>query len=388
MTTHFLNPRVRHLPSSKLMAFTVMASQSPGVVSLLIGQPDFPTSTHVKEAAQRAIAENWTTYSPPYGYPSLLESACHYVDSRYGQRYKPDTEVLITNGATQGLYTALSTILQEGDEVILPAPIYPGYEPVIAMCGATPVYVDTSQSRFKLTADQLRSAITSKTRCVILNYPANPTGVTLTKQDVLEIRDVLVDRQIFVVSDEVYSEFVYETAHVSIANAPGMWDKTIVVNSLSKSHAMTGWRVGMVFAPKDIMDHMKKVHECSVLSISSVSQIAAARALREGIDDPQAMRAEYYARRDYVVKRLKEMNLEVVSPSGAFYVFPSISKYQKTSTEFSTDLLRTANVAVLPGDCFSVYGEGYIRLSFATSMESLGVGLDRLESYLYTQSVF
>jgi aminotransferase len=379
---HLINEKVQKIQISKIRAFSTMAAEYNDVVSLTIGQPDFHTPLHVKAAGQLAIEENRTTYPPTAGYLDLRKAACDFVARKYDQHYDPENETLVTNGATEAIYIALRTILDENSEVILPAPIYSGYEPVVHLCGAAPVYVDTRKTDFKMTASALQAAITSKTRCVILASPMNPTGVTMSEQEVRAIRDVLVDKDIFVVSDEIYSELLYDGKHASIALMNGMRDKTIVINGLSKSHAMTGWRVGFTFAPAWITEQMIKVNQYAITAVSSISQYAAIEALTNGFDDSVPMRDEYQRRRDYVYSRLQAMKLDVVKPGGAFYFFPSIAKYGKTSLQFALDLLKDARVAVVPGDAFSDFGEGYIRLSYAYSMDKLQAGLDRLEDYL------
>jgi aminotransferase len=379
---NLINERVQKIQISKIREFSTMAAKYKDVISLTIGQPDFNTPAHVKTAGQLAIEENHTTYPPTAGYPDLRKAACNFVAEKYDQHYDFETETLVTNGATEAIYIALRTILDEKSEVILPVPIYSGYEPVIHLCGATPVYVDTRNTDFKLTASALKQAITDKTRCVILATPMNPTGVTLSSEELEAIRDVLVDKDIFVVSDEVYSELLYDGKHASIAQKSGMKDKTVVINGLSKSHAMTGWRVGFTFAPSWITEQMIKVNQYAITAVSSISQYAAIEALTNGMDDSIAMRDEYHRRRDYVYDRLQAMNLDVVRPNGAFYFFPSIAKYGKTSLQFALDLLENARVAVVPGDAFSEFGEGYVRLSYAYSMDKLEAGLDRFEAYL------
>lgn len=367
---------------SKIRAFSDLALQYENVIHLTIGQPDFPTPAHVKMAGQAAIGKDRTTYPPSSGYTELLEAASSFLHTKYELFYDPSHEVLVTNGSTEGIYLALRTILGEGSEVILPAPIYPGYEPIIRLCGANPIYIDTRDTGFKITAEALQKAITDKTRCVILAYPMNPTGVTLNQQDSQDIRDVLVDKEVIVVSDEIYSELVFEGKHVSIAQMEGMRDKTIVINGLSKSHAMTGWRIGFTFAPRYLTEEMKKLHQYAIVAVSSISQAAAVEALTVGIDDAHLMRDQYRIRRDYVYKRLQGMGLDVVKPNGAFFFFPSISTFGKTSLEFAVDLVENAKIALIPGDSFSDYGEGYVRLSYAQPMEVLEEALDRFERYL------
>lgn len=379
---HLMSKKVGEIKFSKIRSFSQRALSVEGVVSLSIGQPDFHTPSPIKDAGMRAISNNLTTYPPTGGYPELLKAASHYMHAKYGFVYDPSTEILVTNGATEAIYIALTTLLDEGSEVILPAPVYPGYEPVIKLCGAKPVHIDTRDTGFKLTAEALRSAITDQTRCLILAYPMNPTGVTLDEEELHAIQQLLVDKNIFVISDEIYSELLYEGNHRSISQMEGMREKTIVINGLSKSHAMTGWRVGFTFAPAYITEQMVKVHQYAVTAISSISQYAAIEALTSGIDDVVPMKREYHRRRDYVYERLLAMGLPTVKPQGAFYFFPNITQFGQSSYDFALDLLEKAKVAVVPGDAFSTFGEGYIRLSYAYSMDNLKEALDRMEAFI------
>ncbi|RKJ42585.1 aminotransferase A, partial [Butyricicoccus sp. 1XD8-22] len=354
------------------------------VVNLTVGQPDFPSPSYIKDAGIRAIQDEKHGYTTNNGLKELRELASEYVQNLYGLSYNPQDEVIVTVGASEALDLAFRTILSPGTEVILPAPSYPGYEPLIRLCNAVPVFVDTSNTGFKLTASLIEEHITEKTRCIVLPYPSNPTGTVLSKEEINEIGQLLKDKNIFIVSDEIYSELVYEDKHYSIAAYPGLKDKTIVINGVSKSHSMTGWRIGFTFAPPYITKQMHKLHSFNVVCATSISQFAAIEALKHGTNDEEvlAMKNEYNKRRDYVYKRLIDMGLQVAYPKGAFYIFPSIKKYGLSSEDFALKLLREAKVAATPGSAFTEYGEGYIRLSYASSMEELKKGLDRLEYYL------
>lgn len=379
---HLLNPRVRDIQISGIRTFFNRVAQYPDAVSLTIGQPDFATPDHIKEAGKRAIEENRTTYTPNAGLLALREAASAFVKEKYGLTYDPATEVITTNGASEAIDIALRTILTEGCEVILPAPVYPGYEPIIRLCGATPVYVDTTDSDFKMTADKIAQKLTVNTRCVILPYPSNPTGCTLDEQALTEIARLLADRDVFVLSDEIYSELIYEGTHRSLASYPALREKTIVINGLSKSHSMTGWRIGFTFAPAYISEQMLKVHQYNATCASSISQYAALEALTEGRNDADIMKEEYDKRRRYVCERLTKMGLVPVVPTGAFYVFPSIREFGLPSFEFASRLLEEKRVAAVPGDAFSSYGEGYIRISYAYALDVLEEGLNRLEAFV------
>ena len=382
MLEHLVNPHVKQIQISGIRKIANLVSTMPDAVALTIGQPDFPTPAHIVEAGKRALDENKTVYTPNAGLIELRRSAASFMRDKYGLVYDPDEEVIVTTGASEALDISLRTILEPGSEVVLPAPVYPGYEPIIRMCGAVPVYVDTRESGFKLTPELLESALTDKTRAVILGYPSNPTGRSFGRDELKQIAALLKDRELFVVSDEIYSELVYEEPHGSIAAYPEMKAKTIVVNGLSKSHAMTGWRIGFAFAPAYLARHLVKVHQYNVTCASSISQYAAIEALTNGRDDAEPMRREYKMRRDYVCDRLADIGFDVVKPEGAFYVFPSIRKFGMTSIDFTMALLERERVAVVPGDAFTPYGEGHVRISYAYSMERLKLALDRIERFV------
>lgn len=382
----FINPRVKNIQISGIRQFHNMIQHYDNLISLTIGQPDFPTPSLVKEAGKRAIIENFTTYTHNAGLPSLRAAACNFLKERYNLIYSAEEETIVTIGASQAIDIAFRTILEEGTEVILPAPIYPGYEPIIRLCGAKPVFVDVRETGFRLTAEALELAITEKTRCVVLPYPSNPTGVTLSKEELQKIVAVLKDKNIFVLSDEIYSELVYDGNHTSIAQFPEMRDKTIVINGLAKSHSMTGWRIGFLFAPSFLAKQILKVHQYNVTCATSIAQHAALEALTGAKDAPRMMRHQYKKRRDYVYHRLIQMGLQVEKPAGAFYLFPYIGDLSNSSFDFAIDLVKEAGLALVPGTAFSEYGEGYIRLSYAYTMETLKEGCDRLEQFIQQRS--
>jgi aminotransferase len=378
---HLVNTKVKEIEISGIRKFFNMVSHVEDIISFTIGQPDFPTPGHVKLAGIKAIEEDYTTYTHNAGLLELREAAAQFMKTKYNVEYDPSLEVIITTGASEAIDVSLRTILSEGLEVLLPGPIYPGYEPIIQLCGAKPVHIDTRDSNFKLTAAKLRDYMTEKTRCIILPYPSNPTGVSLSHEELLEIAELVKGKDIFVIADEIYSELVYSGQHVSIASM--LREQTILINGLSKSHSMTGWRIGMVFAPENIAKHILKVHQYNVSCASSISQKAALEALTEGINDADAMREEYIKRREYVSNRLKEMGLRFVKPDGAFYFFVKLpDNTNKSSFDFALELAHKAKVAVIPGSAFSKYGEGYFRLSYACSQEKLSIGLDRMEAFI------
>ncbi|UKS30255.1 aminotransferase A [Paenibacillus sp. HWE-109] len=379
---HLINPLVREIQISGIRKISNLVSTIPGALTLTIGQPDFPTPRHIIEAGQRALDQNKTVYTQNPGLLELREAVANFVHVKYGQTYRPADEIIVTAGASQAVDITLRTILTPGAEVIIPAPIYPGYEPLIRLAGGIPVYVDTRDNGLKLTADLLEPYLTDKTRCVILCYPSNPTGQVLSEKELADLAQLLADRELFILSDEIYSELVYGQQHHSISTLGKLREKTIVINGLSKSHAMTGWRIGFTLAPAYLTEHMTKVHQYNVTCASSVSQYAALEALTVGVDDALPMRSAYEARRDYVYDRLVAMGIELEKPDGAFYLFPSIAKFGLSSMDFTMKLLQDEHVAVVPGDAFTSFGEGFIRISYAYSQEVLEESLNRLERFV------
>ncbi|MBT2614342.1 MULTISPECIES: aminotransferase A [unclassified Bacillus (in: firmicutes)] len=377
---HLINPLVKDVQISGIRKFYNMVADIEGTISLTIGQPDFPTPMHIKEAAKQAIDNDHTVYTHNAGYLELREAASNYVKDKYKLNYDPANEVIVTSGASEGIDIAFRTILIPGNEVILPGPVYPGYEPIIKMCGATPVYADTTKNGFRLTADILEKYITQHTRCIVLPYPSNPTGVTLTAEELLDIAELVKGKDIFILADEIYSELVFDQEHVSIATF--LKEQTIVLNGLSKSHSMTGWRIGLLFAPAAISQHLLKVHQYNVTCAASISQRAALAALTAGRNDAIPMKTEYARRREYVYGRLQAMKLEIVKPNGAFYFFIKLPEGYASSLDFCLKLVQQEKVAVVPGDAFSPLGEGYFRISYAYSMETLEKALDRIEAFL------
>ncbi|OXS63446.1 aminotransferase [Bacillus sp. V-88] len=377
-----INPRVRDIQISGIRRFFNMVSDIDDMISLTIGQPDFPTPQHIKNAGKAAIDGGFTSYTHNAGYIELREAAASFVKEKYDIEYDPATEVIVTNGASQGIDVILRTILCQDDDCLLPGPVYPGYEPIIKLCGANPVHIDITQNEFKLDAALIKDSLTPSTKCIILPYPSNPTGVSLSKEELKEIAELLKSRDIFVLADEIYSELTFDGSHHSIAEY--LREQTIIVNGLSKSHSMTGWRIGLIFAPEAISRHLLKVHQYNVSCASSISQKAAYEALTAGKDDALDMKVEYKKRRDYVYDRLVDMGFEgIVKPHGAFYFFVKIpDNVLLSSFDFSLALAQEKKVAVVPGDAFSPLGEGYFRLSYACSMEQLAEGLDRLQSFI------
>lgn len=381
---HLINQKVKQIEISGIRKFFNMVAGTKDMISLTIGQPDFPTPTHVKEAGKKAIDENITSYTHNAGILELREAASRFVKEKYNLEYNAETEVITTVGASEAIDITFRTILEEGTEVILPGPVYPGYEPIIRLCGATPIYADTTNNQFRLTANIIEKYITEKTRCVVLPYPSNPTGASLTKEEIIEIAHLLKEKDIFVLADEIYSELVYDEEHFSIGTI--LKEKTIVINGLSKSHSMTGWRIGFIFAPAFLAEHILKIHQYNVSCATSISQMAALEALTNGKEDALVMKKEYLLRRDYVYERLTGMGFDIVKPDGAFYFFVKLPAQYTSSFDFALELVEKAGVAVVPGSAFSSLGEGYFRLSFAYSIETLREALSRIEDFLNAET--
>ncbi|MFD0825054.1 aminotransferase A [Neobacillus sp. M.A.Huq-85] len=381
---HLLSKTVKNIKISAIREIGNKVANDPSIINLTIGQPDFVTPDSILEAGKHAIEAKKTGYTHNAGVLELRQAASDFVKRRYQLNYRPEDEVLITMGASEALDIAFRTILEPGDEVILPAPIYPGYEPLIRMCFANPVFVDTRNHNYKISAKLIEENITEKTKCVVLPYPSNPTGAILNAQELEEIANLLRGKDIFIISDEIYSELTYGLKHISIASFPEMKEKCIVINGLSKSHAMTGWRIGYTLAPAYITDEMFKVHAYNCVCASSVSQYAAMEALHHDLPEVEEMRQAYEKRRNFVYQRITDMGLETIKPDGAFYLFVSIEKTGLSSNEFIHQLVDEAKVAVIPGYGFSEYGEGYIRISYACSMEKLEEGMNRMKRFVQT----
>ena len=381
-----INPRAQSLKIPGTRQFSNQLVHYPNAINLTIGQPDFPTPSSVKEAGIRAIEQNLTGYSHNAGLLELRSAVNSFFSEKYGFSYDVQNEIVITNGASEAIDALFRTILEEGDEVILPAPIYSGYVPVIELCGAKVVYLDTTDTNFQPSAERLADLITDKTKAVFFNNPSNPTGVVLTKETMDGLIGVIKEKNIFVLTDEIYSENTFSGKHHSFASYKEIRDKLFYIHGVSKSHSMTGWRIGFLMGPANVMEHVVKVHAFNTICASLPAQYAAIEALTNAKDTPSEMNVEYVKRRDFVYSRLMEMGLTVEKPNGAFYIFPEVKKFGMTSFDFATKLLQEGGVAVVPGSAFTVYGEGFIRLSYAYSMTVLEEGLNRMEKFLQTLS--
>ncbi|ENH97199.1 aminotransferase A [Gracilibacillus halophilus YIM-C55.5] len=379
---HRINPQVKQLQISGIRQFFNMVTDEKDVLSLTIGQPDFPTPDHIKDSTKAAITQNKTSYTHNAGILPLREAIAHFYREKYHVSFEPTNEVIVTVGASQALDVTLRTILSPGDEVIIPGPVYPGYEPLIRLSGATPIHVDTREHQFKLTAELIEQAITENTKCVLIPYPSNPTGASLTKKELGDIAHLIYKHRLFMIADEIYSELVYTQSHHSIGQFDIIRDQTIIINGVSKSHAMTGFRVGYILAPHWLQKHMLKVHQYNVSCASSISQQAAYEALTTGKNDAHPMRDAYQKRRDFVYQKLQELNLASYLPDGAFYYFIDVRHLQQDSFSIAIDLVKQAKVALVPGSAFSAYGEGFLRLSYAYHLDTLAEGLNRMETFL------
>ncbi|COL27934.1 aspartate aminotransferase [Streptococcus pneumoniae] len=383
--TKRFNKQLDKIQVSLIRQFDQAISEIPGVLRLTLGEPDFTTPDHVKEAGKRAIDQNQSYYTGMSGLLTLRQAASDFVKEKYQLDYAPENEILVTIGATEALSATLTAILEEGGKVLLPAPAYPGYEPIVNLVGAEIVEIDTTENGFVLTPEMLEKAILEqgdKLKAVILNYPANPTGITYSREQLEALAAVLRKYEIFVVCDEVYSELTYTgEAHVSLGTM--LRDQAIIINGLSKSHAMTGWRLGLIFAPAVFTAQLIKSHQYLVTAANTMAQHAAVEALTAGKNDAEPMKKEYIQRRDYIIEKMTALGFEIIKPDGAFYIFAKIpAGYNQDSFAFLKDFAQKKAVAFIPGAAFGRYGEGYVRLSYAASMETIKEAMKRLEEYM------
>ena len=373
------------IPPSGIRKFFDIVSEMEGAISLGVGEPDFDTPWHVRDAGIRSLEMGKTFYTSNAGLKELKQEICSYLKRRMQVEYDYNTEVMVTIGGSEAIDLALRCILNPGDEVIIPVPSFVCYGPLTSMAGGTPVYVELkAENEFRLTAAQLRAALTPRTKAVVLPFPSNPTGGILERADLEELAGVLKDTNAMVLSDEIYAELTYGQKHVSPANLPELYDRTIVVNGFSKSHAMTGWRMGYAVGPKELIAPMTKLHQYAIMSAPTMSQYASIEALRNGDDDIAEMRDEYDMRRRLIVDGLNRLGLTCFEPEGAFYVFPSIRSTGMTSNEFCERLIYDKRVAVVPGSAFGACGEGHIRISYAYSVKHLTEALERMAAFLET----
>ena len=378
-----LNKKVTEIQPSGIRKFFDIVSEMKDAISLGVGEPDFETPWHIREEGIYTLEKGKTVYTSNAGLMELKEEVCHYLKRRCHVSYEP-SDVLVTIGGSEAIDVALRAMLDAGDEVLVPQPSYVSYVPCVTLADGVPVIIDLKEeNEFRLTKEELLAAITDKTKVLILPFPNNPTGAIMEQKDLEEIAQVIIEKDLFVISDEIYSELTYGgKEHVTIASLPGMKERTILINGFSKSYAMTGWRLGYATGPKEVIDQMIKIHQFAIMCAPTTSQYAAVEALRNGDADVEMMREAYDARRRFLVTRLREMGLPCFEPYGAFYVFPCIKSLGMTSDEFANKLLQEEKLAVVPGTAFGDCGEGFLRISYAYSLEKLKIALERLERFV------
>ena len=367
-----LNQKVQAIKPSGIRRIFEIANEIPGVISLGVGEPDFDTPWVIREEGMYTLQKGFTFYTANAGLMELRQEISNYLYRKYNLSYSAKDEVLVTVGGSEAIDLALRAMLDPGDEVIVPEPSYVSYVPCVALADGVPVTIPLQEAhQFRLQPEELEAAITSKTKIVVLSYPNNPTGAIMNQEDLEAIAKVIIDNDLYVISDEIYSELSYQEEHISIASLPGMAERTIVINGFSKAFAMTGWRLGYAAGPKVILEEMTKIHQFAIMAAPTSSQYAGIAALRDCDREVQEMRESYNQRRRYLMNALKELNLPCFEPYGAFYVFPNISEFGMTSEEFATQLVLEEKVAVVPGSAFGDSGEGFIRISYAYSIEEL-----------------
>ncbi len=379
-----LSKTVQELAPSGIRRFFDVANTMDDVISLGVGEPDFDTPWHIREEGIYSLEQGRTFYTSNAGLAELKREISRYLKRRFQLPYT-ENEVLVTVGGSEAIDIAFRAMLDPGDEVIIPEPCFVSYFPCVKMAGGSPVRLALEEKdEFKLTKEKLMSVLTDKTKIVVLPFPNNPTGATMTGEELRDIAAIIRERDLFVVSDEIYSELSYQGDHVSIASLPGMAERTVVINGFSKSYAMTGWRLGYAAGPEEIIQQMIKVHQYVIMCAPTTSQYAAIEALRHGDEDVARMRESYDERRRFLVKELNDMGIPCFEPMGAFYVFPGIHRFGMTSEEFATSLLRQERVAVVPGSAFGECGEGYLRISYAYSIENLKLALGKIQNFIDT----
>lgn len=371
-------------PSGIRKFFDIVTEMNdPEVISLGVGEPDFDTPWHIREEGIFALEQGRTFYTSNSGLMELRTEISKYLKRTCGVSYDPAKEIVLTVGGSEAIDIALRAMLDPGDEVLIPQPSYVSYEPCCLLAGGKPVIIELkAENEFRLTAEELLDAITEKTKLLVLPFPNNPTGAIMEKEDLEAIAKVIIEKDIFVISDEIYSELSYKGDHVSIVSIPGMRERTVLINGFSKAYAMTGWRLGYACGPAEIIEQMLKIHQFAIMCAPTTSQYAAVEALRNGDEDVAKMREAYDQRRRYLMHAFREMNLSCFEPYGAFYVFPCIKEFGMTSEEFATRFLQEEKVAVVPGTAFGDCGEGFLRISYAYSLDNLKIALGRLADFV------
>ena len=379
----FLADKVVNIKPSGIRKFFDIVSEMKDAISLGVGEPDFDTPWHIRDEGIYAFERGKTFYTSNAGLKDVRVEIANYLKRSQGLEYNPDNEIIVTVGGSEAIDIGLRAIINPEDEVIIPQPSYVSYEPCAVLAGAKPVIINLkSENDFRLTAEELLEAITDKTKILILLFPNNPTGAIMEREDLEKIAKVVIEKDILVMSDEIYAELTYKDKHVSIASIEGMRERTILINGFSKAYAMTGWRLGYACAPKELIQQMTKIHQFAIMCAPTISQYAAVEALKNGDDDVKEMRNAYNQRRRFLMNAFKKMGLECFEPFGAFYVFPCIKEFGMTSEEFATRFLQEEKVAVVPGTAFGACGEGFLRISYAYSLENLKIAIERLERFV------
>ena len=384
----FVNPEVAAVPPSGIRRFFDLASTMRDVISLGVGEPDFVTPYHIRNAAISSLLAGETQYTANRGLPELRREIAGYMEARFQVSYSPDTDIVVTVGASEGIDIALRAVVSRGDEVLLPDPSYVSYSPSVLFAGGVPVPIRTkAENGFRLTAEAVRAACTPRTKALILPYPNNPTGGIMERADLEALAQVVREKDLLVINDEIYAELTYgDLVHVSFASLPGMWERTLTLNGFSKAFAMTGWRVGFICGPKELMEIINKIHQYAIMCAPRQSQVAAIEALRRGREDGYhdivMMRESYDRRRRLMLEGFRGMGLSCFEPLGAFYVFPSIETTGMDSETFCSRLLQEEHIACVPGTAFGESGEGHIRCSYATALEKLNVALERIHAFI------
>ena len=378
-----ISKKIEGIQPSGIRKFFDVVSEMPDAISLGVGEPDFDTPYSVREEGIYALEKGRTFYTSNAGLKELREEISRYLKRKYSLDYDADNEIMVTVGGSEAIDVALRCAVDPGDEVLIPTPCYVSYLPCAIMADAVPKVIELkAENQFKLTRQELIDSITDKTKILILAFPNNPTGAIMTKEELEELVPVIIEHDLFVISDEIYSELTYDNKHCSIASLPGMKERTVTINGFSKAFAMTGWRLGYACAPKEIMKQMIKLHQFAIMCAPTNSQFAAIEALRNCDDDVDRMVEAYNQRRRFLLNSFKEMGIDCFEPFGAFYVFPSIAKFGMTSEEFANRLLREQKLAVVPGTAFGECGEGFVRISYAYSIENLKQGMDRIRKFI------
>ena len=378
-----LADKVVALKPSGIRKFFDIVSEMDDAISLGVGEPDFDTPWHIRDEGIYSLEKGRTFYTSNAGLKELKEEICHYIKRKQGVTYDPANEVLVTVGGSEAIDIGLRAVLNPGEEVLIPQPSYVSYEPCVILAGGVPVIIELKgENEFRLTAQELEDAITDKTKVLVLPFPNNPTGAIMEREDLEAIAEVIRKHDILVMSDEIYAELTYKEKHVSIVEIEGMQERTILINGFSKAYAMTGWRLGYACGPKAIIEQMIKIHQFAIMCAPTTSQYAAVEALRNGDNDVQEMRTAYNQRRRFLMNAFREMKLECFEPFGAFYVFPCIKEFGMTSEEFASRFLEEEKVAVVPGTAFGDCGEGYLRISYAYSLENLKIAIGKLAHFV------